>query len=105
LAYKKDYALLSEGLKKLTYNTVSRSPDNMLYELRGEKIITGLYQVYMDKKFNKNMKLLPAEYRYMNPSCKKWERSVIDYISGMMDQYAIYKYKEFFGQSSLDKIL
>jgi len=104
LAYKDDYALLSEGLKKLTYHAVSRSPENMLYELKGKKIITGLYQVYMDKKFNKNMKLLPSEYRYDNPTCEKWERSVFDYISGMMDEYAVGKYKEYYGQTSLDGI-
>ena len=33
-----------------------------------------------------------------------WEESVIDYISGMMDEYAIAKYKEFFGENSLNTL-
>lgn len=104
LAYKDDYELLSEGLKKLTYHAVSRSTENKLYELKGKKIITDLYQVYMDKTFNENMKLLPSEYRYDNPTCEQWERSVFDYISGMMDEYAVGKHKEFFGSNALDTI-
>jgi dGTPase len=100
LAYKDDYGLLSEGLKKLTYHAVSRSTENKLYELKGKKIITDLYQVYMDKTFNENMKLLPSEYR----DEEEWERSVFDYISGMMDEYAVGKHKEFFGSNALDII-
>lgn len=104
LTYKDNYELLSNGLKKLTYHAVSRSTENKLYELKGKKIVTDLYQVYMDKKFNENMRLLPSEYRYKKPTCTQWERSVFDYISGMMDEYAIAKHKEFFGTNALDSI-
>lgn len=100
LAYSDNYDLLSEGLKRLTYSAVSRSPINKQYELKGEKIIKGLYTVYMDKEFNKDMYLLPKEYRDKN----EWERNVFDYISGMMDEYAILKYKEFYGDNSLSNI-
>lgn len=100
LAYKNDYALLSEGLKKLTYHAVSRSTENKIYELKGKRIITDLHQVYMDKEFNKDMQLLPSEYR----DEEEWERSVFDYISGMMDEYAVGKHKEFFGSNALDAI-
>lgn len=106
LAYGENYDFLAEGLKKLTYRAVSRSSENKLYELKGEKIIKGLYEVYMNKEFNEELQLLPAEYRYAEKEEreKNWERTVIDYISGMMDQYAITKYCEFFGKNALDKI-
>lgn len=100
LAYCENYDLLADGLKKLTYSAVSRSSENKLYELRGEKIIKGLYEIYMDRNFNRDLQLLSAEYRHK----EDWERTVMDYISGMMDQYAISKYCEFFGKNALDKI-
>ena len=98
LAYKEHYDLLSEGLKRLTFNAVSRSSINIMYELKGKKIVTDLYTVYMDKKFNKDMQLLPVEYR----NEEEWERTVFDYISAMMDQYAIEKHKEYFGENALE---
>jgi len=100
LSYKKNYYLLSEGLKKLTYHAVSRSIENKVYELKGKKIITDLYQVYMDREFNQNMRLMPSEYR----DEEDWERCVFDYISGMMDEYAIEKHKVFFGENKLNEI-
>lgn len=100
LAYGEKYDLLAEGLKKLTYAAVSRSPKVKLYEQRGENIVRGLYKAYMDQNFNKELKLLPADYRDLG----NWEESVVDYISGMMDEYAVTKYKELFGQNSLDKL-
>ncbi len=100
LSYGTDYNLLAEGLKKLTYSAVSRSPIIKLYEQKGENIISKLYDVYMDTSFNKNLKLLPADYRDED----EWEQSVIDYISGMMDNYAVTKYTELFGENSLDKL-
>jgi dGTP triphosphohydrolase len=52
--------------------------------------------------------VLPAEYRYQTKKdledLNNWEESVIDYISGMMDEYAIAKYKEFFGENSLNTL-
>ena len=104
LSYQKNYDLLAEGLKKLTYYSVSRSTENKIYELKGKKVVTDLYEVYMDKEFNKNMQLLPSEYRYEKPSHSEWERSVFDYISGMMDEYAISKHKDLFGESALQSI-
>ena len=108
LFYGTNDQLLAEGLKKLTYATVSRSPQIKLYEQRGENVIKKLYEAYMDREFNKDMRLLPAEYRYPNKEeredFKTWEESVIDYISGMMDEYAITKYKELFGENSLNNL-
>ena len=108
LCYGTNDELFAEGLKKLTYATVSRSPQIKLYEQKGENVIKKLYEVYMDRDFNKDMRLLPAEYRYQTKKdledLNNWEESVIDYISGMMDEYAIAKYKEFFGENSLNTL-
>lgn len=100
LGYKK-YSLLAEGLKKLLFNAVLRKKDIQLYELKGEKIIRGLYEVYTDEKFNKDNKLLPAELRSIH-DCKG--RVVTDYISGMMDSFAIQEYEKYFGKKSTEKV-
>ncbi|WP_282754745.1 deoxyguanosinetriphosphate triphosphohydrolase family protein [Desulfuromonas thiophila] len=94
---------LSEGLKKLLFKAILRKKDIQLYEKLGEKIIKGLYQVYSDDSFNKKGMLLPAEYRCNgNESDKK--RHIIDYISGMMDSYAIQEYKKYFGENSISSL-
>ena len=56
----------------------------------------------LDEKFNKDLILLPAEYRAISKSSGK-ERAVIDYIAGMMDSYAEQEYKRYFGESSLNQ--
>lgn len=94
------YNQLCKGLKTLTFNAVKRNPDIYRYELLGAKVIKGLYEVLADDTFNKDQKLLPAEYRDL----KDKERTVIDYIAGMMDGYAINQYQIYFGKNSLDKI-
>lgn len=99
LGYKNN-SELALGLKKLTFEAIKRNPEIKEYELMGEKVLTGLFQVYMDKKFNRNLELLPAEYRQPN----NWERTVLDYIGGMMDEFAINQYKKYYGNSSLDGV-
>ena len=92
--------VLAEGLKKLTFRAIKRNPDIYRYELMGEKVLRGLYEVYTDTSLNKDLKLLPAEYR----GDKSRERTVIDYIAGMMDSYAISQYKIYYGKNDLDNI-
>lgn len=47
--------------------------------------------------------LFPMEYRKTdNPAI--FSRLVIDYISRMMDTFAIFEYKKYFGSNSLDGI-
>ncbi len=99
LGYKKD-ALLAEGLKKLLFRAILRRKDIQLYEKKGEKVIRGLYEVYTDKKYNKDNLLLPPELRKLE--CEHQERLVLDYISGMMDYFAIQEYTKYFGGKSLD---
>lgn len=96
----KNYGLLSKGLKKLLFSTILRKPSVQLYEKRGEIILKGLFNVYADKSFNKNMMLLPAEYR----NTKAGIRSVIDYLSGMMDSFATSEFCKYFGKSALDRL-
>lgn len=91
---------LALGLKKLTFNAVKRNPDVIRYEKLGKSVISGLYQVLTDTDFNKGQVLLPAEYRHDG----NLARTVLDYIGGMMDGYAIDQYKVYFGPNSLDSL-
>lgn len=100
LGYKK-HALLAEGLKKLLFKAILRKKDVQLYEKVGGKVINGLFEVYIDKKFNKNNILLPPELRSLK---EPNQRLVTDYISGMMDVFAIQEYEKYFGKGSADKI-
>lgn len=93
LGYKK-LGKLVNGLKKLTFEAIKRQPDIIEYEQLGKHVLTKLYELYTDKDYNRDMVLLPANYR--NP--KKWERKVQDYIGGMMDIYAIQQYEKYFGK-------
>lgn len=90
---------LAKGLKDKVFDCINRRDYVQLYEAQGEKIIRGLYNVFID-----NDKYLPVEFRFNGCSeCEK-QRKVIDYISGMMDSYAISSYIKFYGASSLDKM-
>jgi len=93
--------LLSKGLKKLLFKILLRKKEIQQYEKKGEKIITGLYEVYTDTTYNKDNILLPAEFR---DKSENQQRIVIDYLSGMMDDYAEKEYIRYFGKSSIDSI-
>lgn len=96
LGYK-THSLLAEGLKKLLFKAILRKKDVQLYEKKGEKVIRGLFEVYLDESFNKNNILLPPELRSID---EPKIRLVTDYISGMMDNYAIQEYEKYFGLHS-----
>jgi dGTPase len=93
-----NYSCIAKGLKKLTFKAVKRRPDIIRYEQLGKKVLSGLYEVLTDEKFNKDLVLLPAEYRDKSDK----ERTILDYIGGMMDSYAIDQYKVYFGNNSID---
>ncbi len=99
----REHGLLAKGLKKLTFKAVLRRPAVQLYEKRGENIINGLCQVYMDEKFNDRLMLLPPEYRKGHEKEQTRARNVIDYIAGMMDSFAVHEYQRYYGSSSLEK--
>ena len=100
LGYK-THILLAEGLKKLLFKAILRKKDIQLYEKRGELVIKGLFEVYSDENFNKKNILLPPEIRKIEAPKS---RLVTDYISGMMDNYAIQEYERYFGTGSAEKI-
>jgi dGTPase len=89
----KEKEKLAKGLKKLTFHAIKRNTDILEYENVGKHILKNLYNMYMDTSYNKNLTLLPAEFR----DEKNWERTVLDYIGGMMDIYAIQQYEKYFG--------
>lgn len=99
LGYK-NHKDLAEGLKKLLFKAILRKKDVQLYELRGKKIIKGLFQVYTDESYNQKNILLPPELREIN---EPKERIVTDYISGMMDSFATQEYEKYFGKGSLEQ--
>lgn len=107
LGYK-NLSKLAEGLKKLVFKALLRKKDIQLYEKQGERIIRGLFEVYSDSKFNKDLLLLPPELRAITKNLSDdysiRKRVIIDYIAGMMDSFAIQEYKRYFGSSSLDMI-
>jgi dGTPase len=100
LGYK-TLSTLAHGLKKLVFKVVLRKRHIQEYEIRGEKIIRGLFEVYSDKQFNKDFKLLPPELRVQK---NHRNRIVCDYISGMMDPFAVQEYIKYFGKSKSDSL-
>lgn len=94
---------LAEGLKKLVFKLLMRKPYVQKYEKNGIKVIRGLYKVYSDKEFNKELKFLPPEFREFD-SDEERKRNIIDFIAGMMDNFAIEEYKKYYGTNSLDSL-
>lgn len=95
--------LLAVGLKVLVFKVILRKTHIQQYEKRGGKIINGLFQVYTDEAFNRDLVLLPAELRSLLKEDGK-ERLVTDYISGMMDAFSAQEYKKYFGESAYERL-
>lgn len=83
---------LSEGLKKLLFKVIMRKRNILTYEFRGNLIIGDLYAFYNK---DDNYKFLSPELKFSLPKKDsgdfiiKKKRAVVDYISGMMDTFAI----------------
>lgn len=93
---------LVHALKKLTYKAVTRHDDIQLYEKRGSIVINGLFSIYSNKD---NIQLLTPDYRpkidYKKNSLsdeeqKLLDRAAVDFIAGMMDDYAKAMYKRYY---------
>lgn len=93
------YRQLAQGLKKTTYDCITNNDAVYAYENNGKKMIKWLFDFYI-----KHVHYLPPEYRADNvisqydPVYDKergdkklrkqlQKRLIIDYISGMMDEY------------------
>ncbi|MOA36646.1 deoxyguanosinetriphosphate triphosphohydrolase-like protein [compost metagenome] len=50
------------------------------------------------------MKLLPPEYRIFADDSQR-RRNIIDFISGMMDQFAMHEFEKYYGTGELDKLM
>lgn len=85
---------LSRGLKKLTFEAIKRQPDIIEYEQLGKHVLNKLFELYNDNDFNKDLVLLPANYRFMDVK----KRMILDYIGGMTDIYAFQQYEKYFGK-------
>ncbi len=98
-----EYKTLAEGLKSLVFYLILRRPHVQAYEKAGEKVIKGLYEVYIDEKFNCGLKFMPAEYRICEDETER-ARNVIDFIAGMMDQFAVQEYTKYYGEGEFNKL-
>ena len=83
---------LAEGLKKLLFRVIMRKRNILTYEFEGNKIISDLYAFYNS---GDNYKFLSPELKSSlsetepNELKTKKARAVVDYISGMMDTFAV----------------
>lgn len=98
-----NYGELASGLKDIVFQCINHKDDVYGYEQQGNQVLETLCEIYRKKN-----KYLPPEYRaeymlrqYKNideDEKKLQERLICDYISGMMDSYAISMYEKFTGK-------
>lgn len=97
------YGELIHGLKNIVFKCINHNDEVYHYEKEGEKVIRFLKELYENDKM-----YLPPEYRATElmrqyDDLSNWdekqlqERLICDYISGMMDSYAIAIYEKFSG--------
>lgn len=80
-----------QDLRKFMFQKVYTNPAAKGEEAKAERLLCDLYAHYMG-----HIEILPEQYQRMHSEGEKKERVVCDYISGMTDQYAVAKYREFF---------
>ena len=80
-----------QDLRKFMFQKVYTNPAAKGEEAKAERLLCELYAHYMG-----HIEILPEQYQMMHSEGEKKERVVCDYISGMTDQYAVAKYREFF---------
>lgn len=77
--------------RQFMFQNVYQNPVAKSEEEKAERLLKELYVYYLE-----HLEILPMQYQKMCDEGEKAERVVCDYISGMTDQYAIAKYREFF---------
>ena len=94
---------LAHGLKEITFRCINHNNDVYDYERKGEKLLEYLKDFYL-----KNSNFLPPEYRadnlikkynYNKTEDELQSRLICDFLSGMMDSYAINTYEQITGKS------
>lgn len=96
LGFPGKFRIVSDGLKSITFGCINRENEVRYYELKGKIILEDLFEY-----FYKNTDFLPREFRELIVDAKDPKqkiRPVIDYISGMMDGYAISMHREIYGE-------
>ena len=97
------YQELADGLKEITFKCINHNNDVYYYEQRGKYVLH-----YLNDFYSNNISFLPPEYRakemiqQYNLECDEkmyQSRLICDYISGMMDSYAINTYESISGKS------
>ncbi len=92
------YGDLARGLKATEYEVLNRGPVTLRYEQLGGMVIRGLFEVYTDRRFNRDGSLVPVEHR------GTWAIDPVagarDAIAAMMDAEAIREYEAYFGPVS-----
>lgn len=96
---------LVHGLKNVIFNAICRHDHINVYEQRGATIIEGLYRIYTNVD---NLQMLTPDYRPKLPKNKTYSdlnisqktalsRASIDFIAGMMDDFAKGTYERYYG--------
>lgn len=96
---------LVHGLKKVIFSAICRHDHINVYEQRGATIIEGLYRIYTNSD---NLQMLTPDYRPKLPKDKAYSdlniaqktalnRASIDFIAGMMDDFAKGTYERYYG--------
>ncbi len=94
-----DYYNLREALSDTLFTCISRDPIIEIYERRGSVVVNSLYETY-----NNDPRLLPPDYRHKYIPSQSQERLTMDYISGMMDTFAIQEFEKY-QNTKFDKIV
>lgn len=96
------YGELAKGLKEIVFRCINHNNEVYLYEQKGKLLLKYLSDFYLH-----NINSLPPEYRakeiiekyQINKDCDILQKRLIcDYISGMMDSYAINTYEAISGK-------
>lgn len=90
IVYSATVGSAAEEFRSFMFTRVYRNPVAKREERKAFGIIRGIFDYYL-----KNPDKLPEDYRALIEE-DGLERVVCDYVSGMTDKYAIYKYSELF---------
>lgn len=81
-----------QNLRKFMFESVYTNPTAKGEEVKAQNLLEGLFSYYME-----HPQTMSEEFQEMLASGRDSKEIVVcDYISGMTDQYAIYKFEEFY---------